>query len=171
MTEKRLMFRRDAEDPHDDVDGLPDPPPWRRFTDEAQEERGRKFVISEEEEEMVNAALYLRRPLLVTGKPGTGKSSLAYAVATQLGLGKVLVWPITRSTLQQGLYSYDAVGRLQDASVAKQAEGSDGGSTNEAATAALPAIGKYIKLGPLGTAMLPGVKAEGKRARPRSAHR
>ena len=28
---------------------------------------------------MVNAALFLRRPLLVTGRPGTGKSTLAYS--------------------------------------------------------------------------------------------
>jgi len=64
---------------------------------------------------MVNAALYLRRPLLITGKPGTGKSSLAYAVAHELKLGEVLYWPITtRTTLKDGLYSYDAIGRLQE---------------------------------------------------------
>src|SRR6266699_3611028 len=67
--------------------------------------------------EMVNAALFLRRPLLVTGKPGCGKSSLAYMVAYELQLGPVLRWPITtRSTLADGLYRYDAIGRLQDAS-------------------------------------------------------
>ena len=53
-----------------------------------------------EELEMVNAALYLRRPLLVTGSPGTGKSTLAHAVAYELGLGRVLRWPIvSRSAL------------------------------------------------------------------------
>src|SRR5688572_21605070 len=36
---------------------------------------------------MVTAAIYLRRPLLVTGNPGTGKSSLAYLIARELGLG------------------------------------------------------------------------------------
>ena len=60
--------------------------------------------------EMVNAALYLRRPLLITGKPGSGKSSLIYAVARELRLGEVLRWPITsRTTLKDGLYEYDAV--------------------------------------------------------------
>jgi MoxR-like ATPase len=39
---------------------------------------------------MMNAALYLRRPLLVTGRPGVGKSSLAYSVAEELKLGAVL---------------------------------------------------------------------------------
>jgi MoxR-like ATPase len=53
--------------------------------------------------EMVNAALYLRRPLLITGKPGVGKSSLIYAVAHELKLGRVLRWPITsRVALKDG---------------------------------------------------------------------
>jgi MoxR-like ATPase len=47
---------------------------------------------------MVNAALYLRRPLLVTGKPGVGKTSLAYAVARELELGDVLRWSVTTQT-------------------------------------------------------------------------
>lgn len=87
----------------------------------------------------VNAALYLRRPLLVTGKPGTGKTSLAYAIAYELKLGPVLTWSITtRSTLQDGLYRYDAIGRLQDAEKKED-----------------QSIGDYITLGPLGTAFLP----------------
>jgi MoxR-like ATPase len=91
---------------------------------------------------MVNAALALRRPLLITGNPGTGKSSLAYAVARGLSLGPVLKWPITtRTTLKDGLYSYDAIARLQDA----QASGEDN----------IRQTGNYITLGPLGTAFLP----------------
>ena len=65
---------------------------------------------------MVNAALFLRRPLLVTGRPGTGKSTLAYSDRqVELKLGPVLRWPITsRSTLLEGLYRYDAIGRLRE---------------------------------------------------------
>ncbi|MEM1366608.1 MAG: ATPase, partial [Cyanobacteria bacterium P01_H01_bin.15] len=63
----------------------------------------------------VNASICLRRPLLITGRPGSGKTSLAYALAYQLKLGPVLKWPITaRTTLQDGLYRYDAIARLQD---------------------------------------------------------
>src|SRR5205823_888257 len=100
-------------------DALPPPPPWRRFDKAGRRARGARFQVSDPEVvELVNAALLLRRPLLITGKPGTGKSSLAYAVADELQLGKVLVWPITtRSTVQEGLYSYDAIARLQDASL------------------------------------------------------
>jgi len=131
-------------DPHDGLDRLPDPPSWRVFQDEAarQTRKGATFQARPEEIDLVNAALYLRRPLLVEGKPGTGKTSLAYAVAHELKLGEVLYWPITtRTILKDGLYTYDAIGRLQDS----QQQGHDN----------LQDIGKYIRLGPLGTALLP----------------
>jgi MoxR-like ATPase len=92
--------------------------------------------------ELVNVAIMLRRPLLITGRPGTGKSTLAYALAHELKLFPVLRWPITtHTTLQDGLYRYDAIARLQDANLAHQAP-----ATN---------IGRYLQLGPLGTALLP----------------
>ncbi|MFF8431725.1 AAA family ATPase [Streptomyces sp. NPDC016566] len=89
---------------------------------------------------MANAALLLRRPLLVTGRPGTGKSSLAYRISRELKLGRVLRWHITsRTTLRSGLYEYDAIGRIQDSPAEEQ----------------LPEIGGYLQLGPLATALLP----------------
>lgn len=130
--------------PHDDIETkFLKAPLWRRFDENADERRGRNFRVRPEMIEMVNAALYLRRPLLITGKPGVGKSSLIYAVAHELNLGKVLRWPITsRATLRDGLYRYDAVGRLQRS----QIEG------------AQPNIGEHLSLGPLGTALLPADK-------------
>jgi MoxR-like ATPase len=134
-----LIFQG-TEKPHDGIKNLPKPPKWREFGEEKEKQRGETFQVRRNEIELVNAALYLRRPLLVTGKPGTGKTSLAYKVAQELQLGSVLQWAITtRSTLQQGLYRYDAIARLQDA------QGKD--NTRD--------IGKYIQLGPLGTALLP----------------
>ena len=92
-----------------------DTPPWRRFDREANRKRGAEFIPEPYEIERVNAALLLRRPLLVTGRPGTGKTSLTYAVAHELGLEPVLRWSITsRTTLKDGLYHYDAIARLQD---------------------------------------------------------
>ncbi len=89
----------------------------------------------------VNAALVLRRPLLLTGNPGSGKTSLAYAVAHRLGLGPILRWPISpRSTLRGALSSYDAVARLQ------AVQGEEGQRVG---------VAPFVKLGPLGTAFLP----------------
>ncbi len=62
----------------------------------------------------VNAALTLKRPLLVKGEPGTGKTMLAEEVAASLGM-PLLQWHIKSTTkAQQGLYEYDAVSRLRD---------------------------------------------------------
>lgn len=141
--------------PREHVD-FPAPPPWRQFggkvpasdrklPDAAEQARmlalgrGDKFEADSIVIEMVNAALYLRRPLLVEGNPGTGKSSLIHAVAYELNLGEVLDWPInSRSTLREGLYNYDAIGRLQEQQRTGKTE-----------------IGDFLQLGPLGTALLP----------------
>lgn len=154
------------------IDRLPDPPPWRAFDapvvpydvpglDSATHRRlgadTAPLPIQDPDTlELVNAALYLRRPLLVTGEPGVGKSTLAHSVAHELGLGRVLEWPIvSRSELRDGLYAYDAIGRLQDAQLRRAGE-----DFTQRVRRRRPAgpesedIGRYIKLGPLGTALL-----------------
>ncbi|MEM9567031.1 MAG: MoxR family ATPase [Cyanobacteria bacterium P01_E01_bin.34] len=147
---------------------LPPAPTWRK-ADRRKKERGATFQARSEEIEMVNAALYLRRPLLVTGKPGTGKTSLAYAVARELGLGEVLYWPITtRTTLKDGLYLYDAIARLQDANSDRNlnsnshSNGDEGGAESAdldgRKETRFDNIGDYIRLGALGTALLPSKK-------------
>lgn len=146
------IFTGDSK-PHEDWQ-LPPSPSWRPFGEDIKiresrrKRRGETFQVRPEEVKMVNAALYLRRPLLVTGKPGTGKSSLAYKVARELMLGEVLYWPITtRTTLKDGLYNYDAIARLQEVQ-----------QNENTSQKQLKAIEKYITLGPLGTALLPSEK-------------
>jgi MoxR-like ATPase len=153
---------RGTGEPHGGIADLPDPPNWRNFSGEPVisrdwpdsdpglhrrlgTENGR--VPSAHEIELVNAALLLRRPLLVTGHPGVGKSTLAYAVAHELALGPVLRWPITtRSTLREGLYNYDPIGRLREENLRRIDGGAPSGEDD---------IGRHIRLGPLGTALLP----------------
>lgn len=157
------IYRKDAREPHDEIAApgrLPPPPAWRDFEKRGQGgTRGNTYRPSDREVEMVNAALYLRRPLLITGNPGSGKSSLAYSVAWQLGLGKVLWWPVnSRSTLQEGLYNYDALGRLRDLNIRKlegnpKPEDPAVAPQAEGALSAAERIGRYIRLGPLGTAL------------------
>lgn len=127
---------------------MPEPPPWRRFG--RAEDDGpltaphRPYLIDQPQIDVVNAALHLRRPLLVTGHPGTGKSSLAYAIAHELSLGEVLHWPVnSRSILSEALYQYDAVGRLRETTLSR-----DQGRQ-------APDIGHFVRLGPLGTALVP----------------
>ena len=62
----------------------------------------------------VNAAVQLRRPLLVKGEPGTGKTVLAHEIAGALG-APLIEWHVKSTTrAHQGLYEYDAVARLRD---------------------------------------------------------
>ena len=62
----------------------------------------------------VNAAVKLRRPLLVKGEPGTGKTVLAHEIANALG-APLIEWHVKSTTRAvQGLYEYDAVARLRD---------------------------------------------------------
>lgn len=128
-------------DPHEPE--LPEAPPWRRFP--ADMDAGSAFRATEEMAEAVNAALHLRRPLLLTGRAGSGKSSLIDSVARELRLGRVLRWHVTSSsTLTDALYRYDAIGRLHAGGLEKDSKASP------------PPISEYLRLGPLGTALVPG---------------
>lgn len=71
----------------------------------------------------VNLAIYLRRPLLLEGEAGCGKSRLARAIAYELGLPFYPWYIRSTSKAQEGLYNYDAILRLHDVQTAKSSEG------------------------------------------------
>jgi len=72
------------------------------------------YVATDDLKVAVNAAVLLRRPLLVKGEPGTGKTVLAHEIAAAVG-APLIEWNVKSTTrAQQGLYEYDAVARLRD---------------------------------------------------------
>ena len=72
------------------------------------------YVATDDLKVAVNAAVLLRRPLLVKGEPGTGKTVLAHEIAKSIG-APLIEWNVKSTTkAQQGLYEYDAVARLRD---------------------------------------------------------
>jgi MoxR-like ATPase len=72
------------------------------------------YVATEDLKVAVNAAVLLRRPLLVKGEPGTGKTVLAHEISKAVG-APLIEWNVKSTTkAQQGLYEYDAVARLRD---------------------------------------------------------
>jgi MoxR-like ATPase len=72
------------------------------------------YVATDDLKVAVNAAATLRRPLLVKGEPGTGKTVLAQEIANAFG-APLIEWHVKSTTkAQQGLYEYDAVSRLRD---------------------------------------------------------
>ncbi|MFF5728160.1 AAA family ATPase [[Kitasatospora] papulosa] len=145
---------------------LPPPPPWRAPTGTAN---ARDAVQSPSPAstyradpalvDAVNAALHLRRPLLLTGPAGSGKSSVIEQIAAELGLGSVLRWHITsRSSLADALYRYDALGRIHAynlRTIDRPAAAKNGRAVRRASRSARD-IGDFVQLGPLGTALLPG---------------
>ena len=72
------------------------------------------YVATDDLKVAVNAAVTLRRPLLVKGEPGTGKTVLAQQIADAFD-APLIEWNVKSTTkAQQGLYEYDAVSRLRD---------------------------------------------------------
>lgn len=104
------------------------------------------YVASAELVEAVNLALFLKRPLLLRGEPGCGKTTLARHVAGALKL-PYHFWPVkSTSRARDGLYHYDVVSRLRDAQLA-QANLLDPERANR-----LKQPEHYIRWGPLGEA-------------------
>ncbi len=93
-----------------------------------------RYVATADLRTAVNAAVTLKRPLLIKGEPGTGKTLLAEEVASAMNM-QLLTWHIKSTTkAQQGLYEYDAVSRLRDSQLGNEKVSN---------------IGNYIKRGKL----------------------
>jgi MoxR-like ATPase len=106
-----------------------------------QSERKYPYIPDKKLARIVNMAIALRRPLLVKGPPGCGKTRLAMSIAKELGL-ELYEWYIkSTSRARDGLYTIDMVRRLHDAQVKESKP------TN---------LVPYIRFGPLGEAIRSG---------------
>ncbi len=75
-------------------------------------------VFEKDSIKAVNAAIAAKRPLLVRGEPGTGKTQLARAAAKELGWAFVSSTIDSRSEASDLLYHFDAVTRIGNAQIA-----------------------------------------------------
>lgn len=103
------------------------------------------YVPSPKLVEAVKVAIVLERPLLLKGEPGCGKTKLARAVAYELGLPYEAWYVKSTSRAKDGLYTYDAIGRLRDAQLANSGIDLD-------AVARAKDPDAYVEWGPLGRA-------------------
>lgn len=102
-----------------------------------------KYYLNPELKEIVNIAMAMEKPLLVTGEAGTGKTQLAFEIARALDLD--LEEARCKSTFkgEELCYVYDTVLRLNDS---RFGAGESGREVND--------IWDYLSFGPIGRAFL-----------------
>ena len=100
-----------------------------------------KYYLNPELESIVNMALAMQKPLLITGEPGTGKTQLAFEVARALELGIEVLRCKSTIKGEEVCYVQDTVLRLNDA---RFGPGETGRSVNE--------FYDYVIWGPIGRA-------------------
>lgn len=130
------------------------------------------YIPSDRLVEAVQLAIDLQRPLLLEGEPGCGKTRLATALVYQLTqnnrqldeAGKPLWWPYYVWTVKSytrardGLYTFDAIGRLRDAQMAnlilqEQSGAEPGSESRERRLERLQNPKSYRTFGALGQAI------------------
>lgn len=95
---------------------LPPPP-----EDRSRGQKRYPYLPKSDLVEAVNLSIALERPLLLEGDPGCGKTCLAEAIVYELNQKNNIEipfyrWDVKSSTRgRDGLYTFDAVGRLRDA--------------------------------------------------------
>ncbi len=78
-------------------------------------EGSEKYYLSSELEAIVNMAIVMEKPLLLTGEPGTGKTQLAFEISRSLGMDIEVLRAKSTIKGEEACYVQDTVLRLNDA--------------------------------------------------------
>lgn len=136
----KLPSEQEIEDVTDQIDIISNFINFKKITVKKE-----PYVPDEALIKAINLSIALGRPLLLQGEPGCGKTRLAYAVAYALKLPIEECYIKSTSRAQDLLYTYDAVNRLYESQIPKNASDVNKEGSLD--------IKKYIKLGPLGRAI------------------
>ncbi len=102
-----------------------------------------RYYLNPELREIVNIAIELEKPLLLTGEAGTGKTRLAFEIARSLGLRMEEARCKSTFKGEELCYVYDTVLRLNDSRFGSEGTGRDVNN-----------IWDYLRFGPIGRAFL-----------------
>lgn len=102
-------------------------------------EGAERYILDEELAQIVNVSMAMEMPLVLKGEPGTGKTMLAHAIAESLQMPLVILNVKSSMKLQEALYQYDTLTRLNDSRF--------GDSKRDVSK-----IEDYIKMGKIGQA-------------------
>lgn len=100
-----------------------------------------RYYLNPELEEIVNIAILMEKPLLLSGEAGTGKTQLAFEIAKTLGLEMEIARCKSTFKGEELCYVYDTVLRLNDS---RFGTGDTGRNIND--------IWDYLRFGPIGRA-------------------
>ncbi|HOV88368.1 MAG TPA: MoxR family ATPase [Syntrophobacteraceae bacterium] len=102
-----------------------------------------RYYLNPELREIVNIAIAMEKPLLLTGEAGTGKTQLAFEIARALDYGMEEARCKSTFKGEELCYVYDTVLRLNDS---RFGSGDSGRDVND--------IWSYLRFGPIGRAFL-----------------
>jgi MoxR-like ATPase len=111
-----MSFKSPLFDPRPHADWTPAP---AAAGEQPQERRAAYEFLDPRVVAAVNVALAARRPLLVTGDPGAGKSTLARAIASERGWTYIEKTITSRTELSDLTAGVDTVRRLADAQIGR----------------------------------------------------
>ncbi|MET0300042.1 MAG: MoxR family ATPase [Flavitalea sp.] len=114
------------------------------------------YIPGEELKDLIKLAQILKRPILIKGEPGSGKTQFARSVAFEWYgndyKNHFFEWPVkSTSKAVDGLYTFDHIARLREANLARNIS---------AGTQVAEDLKQYRKFGPMGLAFLTSTEEE-----------